>query len=83
MEIRKSLSFGSGSAPSCPGDTCTFCSCIAVTTSEAVRPCAATLFGSSQTRIAYRPSQNLDLADAGQTRQFILHFQRGVVTHIE
>ena len=30
-----------------------------------------------------RPSQNLNLADAGQARQFILHLQRGVVTHIQ
>jgi hypothetical protein len=35
-----------------PAATWTFCSRMAATTSEAVRPLAATLFGSSQTRIA-------------------------------
>ena len=51
-DTRKSLSTSVGSAPSCPADTCTFCSRTALTTSPAVRPRAATLFGSSQRRIA-------------------------------
>jgi len=51
IRVRKRLS-GSGSAPSWPAETCTFCSRIARTTSLAVRPREATLPGSSQARMA-------------------------------
>ncbi|MGQ7175189.1 efflux RND transporter permease subunit, partial [Escherichia coli] len=37
---------------------------------------------SVQVRAEYPGANNLDLADAGQARQLILHFQRGVVAHI-
>ncbi len=41
-----------GDAPITPAATCTFCSRMARTTSEAVSPCWATFCGSSQTRMA-------------------------------
>jgi ABC-type multidrug transport system ATPase subunit len=52
--INNSVSTGRevGCWPTEPAATWTFCSRIAATTSEAVRPLAATLFGSSHTRIA-------------------------------
>ena len=50
--LAKQFPAGIGSAPSCPAETCTFCSRIARTTSPAVRPRAAILSGSSQMRIA-------------------------------
>ena len=41
-----------GDAPTTPAATCTFCSRMAATMSEAIKPRAATFCGSSQTRIA-------------------------------
>jgi hypothetical protein len=43
---------GAGCCPTWPAATCTFCSRSAATTSEAVRPRAATRTGSSHSRMA-------------------------------
>jgi len=44
----------SGAAPMLPAATCTFCSCRALSTSEAASPRALRAVGFSQTRIAKR-----------------------------
>ena len=52
------VSVGAGGAPSTPAATCTFCSRIARTTSVAVNWRAASLSGSSHTRMLYSPAPN-------------------------
>ena len=55
----KVVSVGAGGAPSTPAATCTFCSRIARTTSVAVSSRAASLSGSSHTRMLYSPAPKI------------------------
>ena len=83
MEIRKSLSCGSGSAPSCPADTGRFAP---ASPSPHPRPSdrgQRPYWDPARRASHIHRSQKSDLADAGQARQLILHFQRGVVAHIQ
>ena len=58
-ESWKVVSEGAGGAPSVPAATCTFCSRMARTTSVAVSCRAASLSGSSQTRMLYSPAPKI------------------------
>ena len=67
-EIWKACFWSEGGAPSWPEGTSTFCSCSAVTTSEAVSWRAASFTGSSQMRMAYLPTPKMVTSPTPFTR---------------